>query len=308
MLCVPTRCHSLAILLCLALASCGGDEGGPPPVLGGTPSAAPTPSPTSTAGDPPATSNLPPAPFGLTTSAEFELVGWQQISQGPDAPYLVALAEDRGDLSWSAESKTYKIALADLDGGRLVYTFPPSGNNTAAFSIVKEDGTIAKVYVTIFVWSPNLGEVYWQTADGVTPFKYAHAFFGIRATPASLPSSGKQIFRTDTDPESSIIFDFAARKVSGTVTSFNDGGGWDPAGPKEQATLEPADIQPDGSFVAVISVPGAPRKGELRGRLFGPSGAELAVYWNAPVRDGYDKTFGEWLAVMRYEVCQACTG
>ena len=61
-------------------------------------------------------------------------------------------------------------------------------------------------------------------------------------------------------------------------------------------------------LTAVISVPGAPRKGELRGRLFGPSGDELAVYWNAPVRDGYDKAFGDWRAVMNYVVCPTCTG
>ena len=310
MLRVAMRRPSLAVVLSLALASCGGEDNAAPLVNGGALGAAPTPtpSPSSTPGDPPATSNLPPAPFGLTASTQFKLVGWQQISQGSDAPPLIAPADSKGDLAWSAELKTYRITLADLDSGRLVYTFPPSGNNTAAFSIVKDDGKVARVYVTIFLRSSNLGEIYWQTASGITPHKYAHAYFGIPANPANLPLSGKRVFRTDTDPESAIVFDFGTGTVSGTVTSFDHGGGWNPEGPKEQATLEPTKIRPDGSFVAVISVPGAPRKGELRGALFGTSGTELAVYWNAPVRDGYSKAFGDWRDIMRYVVCEACIG
>jgi hypothetical protein len=257
--------------------------------------------------DPPATNLLPPAPFGLTASADFSLIGWQETSQKDAAP-VVALAEQKGTLAWSANLKTYTLGLADLGSGRLVYTFPPSGNNLTAFSIVQADGSIARVYVTIIARTANVGEMFWQTAGGVTPFVYARAMFGIPIAVGGLPTVGQRVFTTDTDPQSAIKIDFGTMKVSGTVTSFNDGGGWDPPGPKEQATIEPADIQPDGSFVAAMTIPGAPTKGELRGRLFGPAGTELVVYWNGPVRNGYDGAFGEWRTVITFPVCSSCPG
>lgn len=300
--------RTFVAVACVMLGSCGGgDDGGnlPPLVAIGPPagpgaSPAPTPSPS----NPQAPSVLPPAPFGLTASADFPIVGWQQTSQ-EDAGALIALAEKKGVLAWSADLKTYTITLADLATGRLVYTFP--GNNPAAFSIIQADGSTAKVYVTIWLKTANTGEVYWQTADGVRPFVYAHAIFGMPFA-GSLPTIGRRVFTTDTSPQSSIVFDFATRKVSGTVTSFNDGGGWYPEGPKEQATLEPADIQPDGSFVAAITIPGAPKTGELRGRLFGPAGTDLGVYWNAPARTGYADGFEDWRAVTVYPACSSCTG
>jgi hypothetical protein len=183
--------------------------------------------------------------------------------------------------------------------------------NSLSFSIIQNDGSTAKAYVTISLSggpaNADIGSIFWQTADGITPFVYGRALFGLPIA-EPLPTSGRRTFVTDTEPMSAIVFDFATRKVSGTITSFNDGGSWDPAGPKEQATLEPAQIKADGSFVAVISVAGAPTKGELRGRLLGPLGKSLAVYWNAPARDGYEKVFGEWRTVMSYVECSTCAG
>ena len=293
--------------LAAALVGCGGGGDGSPTggaapvsVSPSAPTPAPTPTPT------PAASLLPPAPFGLTTSADFPIVGWQLTSQGLHAPPLIALAEQKGTLAWSADLKTYTIALRDLGSGRLVYTFP--GNNPAAFSVVQADGSTAKAHVSLFLKSASIGEIFWQTAEGGSPFVSARALFGIPLAAGNLPTSGRRVFTTDTDPQSSMVFDFGTRTVSGTVTSFDDGGAWNPVGPKERATLEPADVQLDGSFVAVITVPGAPRQGELRGRLFGSAGTELGVYWNAPVRDGFDRMFRDWRSVMHYPVCSSCTG
>ena len=98
---------------------------------------------------------------------------------------------------------------------------------------------------------------------------------------------------------------FATRKVTGTVTSFHDGGGWDPAGPVELGTITPADINPDGTFVAQLTVPGAPHVGELRGQLFGASADELGLYWNAPVRNGYGD-WTAWLMVSNHPICTTC--
>lgn len=301
---------TLLALTCLALGSCGGDQNDspPPPITVGDVAnpPPPPPPPVPPPNDPPATNLLPPAPFGLTASTNFALVGWQQSSPNTDQPMVAVPAEQKGTLAWSADLKTYSMTLNDLASGRLVYTFPPSGNNLVAFSIIQADGTIARVYVTIILKTANVGELYWQSADGVTPFVYAHAMFGIPVS-GSLPTVGRRVFTTDANPESSIVFDFTTGKVSGTVTSFNDGGSWDPSGPKEQATLEPADIRPDGSFIAAVTIPGAPRKGELRGRLFGAAGTELAIYWDAPSRDGYGE-FGDWRAVTNYHACSSCTG
>lgn len=291
-----------AAAACLALASCGGGGGSSQPVAGGGSAvAAPTPSPTQA---PPII--FPPAPFGLTASAQFALVGWQATSESP-AGDSIALAQQKGKLAWSADLKTYVIELADLAAGRLFYTFPPAGGvggNPAAFSIAQADGSKAKVSVSLHPKTAAAGEIYWQTPEGVKPFVYARAIFGL--APASLPASGRREFTTDTNPQSSIVVDFSTRKVSGSLTSFDDGGGWNPGGPKERATLEPADLLADGSFVATIVVPGAPRKGELRGQLFGPQSNELGVYWNAPARDGFDGTFRDWRMVMLYPLCASC--
>lgn len=293
----------------LALAACGGGGGsgsGSPsqPVAGPAPTPAPTPSPSPTT-DPPATDRLPPAPFGLQASAAFALVGWQQIDTGGPGSFRLDQASERGTLAWSASEKTYLIGLADLGSGKLVYSFPPSGNNDVAFSIIQTNGSVARAYVTIFIRSANMGEIYWRTADGVQPFTYARAMFGIPVPAGGLPASGTKTFATGTSPQSSLVFDFASRKVSGTVTSFHDGGGWDPEGPIEKGTIAPTDIQPDGTFVAQLTVPGAPKTGELRGRLFGAAAGELGLYWNAPVRNGYGD-WTDWHMVSNHPVCAAC--
>ena len=90
----------LACTVALSVASCGGGDG-----------SGPTPTPSSSSGgggaggSPPAPSNLPPAPFGLTATASFAFVGWQQTSQGNADPIL-ALAPDKAALEWSATEKT----------------------------------------------------------------------------------------------------------------------------------------------------------------------------------------------------------
>lgn len=285
-----------AMLFCAPLASCGGDDDAPTPPVAGAPSATPAPSPA-----PSPTLALPPAPYGLTASTPLNLVGWQQTSQSGGAQF--ALASDKAKLGWSSELKTYTIDLSDLAAGRLFYTFGATGNPNA-FSIAQADGTTAKTYVSLYTKLKASGEIYWQTADGVQPFVFGHALFGLPV--GVLPSSGRREFVTDTDPQSSIVVDFARAEVSGSVTAFNDGGGWDPEGPKERAIAEPAALLPDGSFVATLVVPGAPVTGELRGRLFGAAASELGVYWNAPARTGTDKSFAEWRAVMLYAACTSC--
>lgn len=281
----------------LALASCGGGGGSGPPGAplgtggGGTAAPAPAPSP----------SELPPAPFGIAANTPFALVGYQTIGQ--DAVFAMA---DKGTLAWSADLKTYAMTLSDLGSGRLVYTFP--GNNPAAFSLIRADGTKADVYVTLIPRTQAIGEVYWQSADGIQPFVYAHGFFGVAPAPGGLPAAGRRIFVTDTATQSALVFDFTARQVSGGLTMVRDNG-WDPAGPKETATLEPAALNPDGSFTARFTVAGTTIPGELRGRLMGAQGNELALYWNGPARLGYaDSPFETYRTVMSYLVCTSCTG
>lgn len=294
--------------LALLLASCGGEDstGSPPAASAPTPAPSPTPSPTPSAPTtpvpPPATSELPPAPFGITGDTTFALLGWQNRSNGADAPPTFNLAEEKGSLAWSTSLKTYRIDLADLASGKLVYTFGSSRNNLA-FSIVRPDGSVALAYVSLIVRSANMGEIYWQTADLVQPFISAQALFGIPVPAGTLPTSGTRTFVTDPVVKSEIEVDFAARKIGGTLTTFYQDA-WT-EGPVETATLTPADIQPDGTFVAEIAIAGSDRKGELRGRLFGASASELGLFFSASLRDGYGGRT-EYQTVLRYDACTTC--
>ncbi|MBX7541591.1 hypothetical protein [Qipengyuania sphaerica] len=288
----------VAALSVLALAACGGDD---------SPASAP---PSSEGGggntpDPPATANLPLAPFGLTQDMQFEMVGYQTVSRS-DEPDQLALAGDKGSLEWSSSEKTYLISLADLGSGKLVYTFSGEDRNPSAFSIVQADGTTAGAYVTLLLDGESSRKIYWQSADGVTPFVYAEAIYGIPVPAGSLPDTGSRIFVTDTSPQAAIEVDFSTGKVSGSITSYFDGGGFYPPGPKETAILEPADILPDGTFVAKLTIEGAPSQGLLRGRLFGASANEIGVYFDAPVRWDQSGTWARWRTVLRYPVCATC--
>jgi hypothetical protein len=148
-----------------------------------------------------------------------------------------------------------------------------------------------------------MGEIYWRTADWLQPYYYAHALFGLPVPPGGLPISGKRIFDTDNSQEHRIVFDFATRRVSGALaTMYQDS--WS-EGPPEVATLLPADIQPDGTFVAEVSITGSDRKGELRGRLFGVAANELGLFLNAPLRDGYGGR-SDFRTVIRFDACSGC--
>jgi hypothetical protein len=288
------------IAVALAVAGCGGGggsggTGAPTGGSGGVPtgSSSPSPAPTSSI-----TFGSPPAPFGLTSTTPFTIIGWQERSG------VVAPAGDRGQLTWSATLKTYTLKLADLDSGPLAYTFPPS-NQALAFSVIKPDGAKGNVYVTLVPNGAALGQLFWQSADGVSPFVYAQAIFGIAASAGALPSTGRKVFVTGDAPASQIVIDLATRKVSGTINEQFDNG-WDPEGPIEHATLVPTDLAADGSFVATFSVQGTSTTGQLRGQLMGASGDELAVYWNGPVRGPYGPVFEPWRDVASFTVCVGC--
>ena len=289
-------------LVAVNLAACGGEDiataapnlsgsgGGGGSTLGGTISGG-------------TASNLPPPPFGLTTTAQFALTGWQESSTGPESAF--SLAQDKAVFSWSSAQKTYTIDLLDQEDGNLVYAFP---GNLAAFSVIRADGTQAKVNVTLYpAYGDNVGKVYWHTADDVAPRIYAEAIFGLPVQPGGIPASGARVFVTDNSPQSSIVVDFAKRQVTGSLTtSYNDT--WGPYNVKDRATLDPAELSPDGTFVATIGVPDAPRQGKLYGRLFGAQGTSLGVYWDGPARGGYDDSgWTDWRAVMAYVACTSCT-
>ena len=268
----------------------GGGAAGVGPGTGSAPSPAPP-------------SELPPAPFGLTANTPFLVTGFHYVSV-ESQPAVFAAIEDKGSLAWSADLKTYAMTT-DLGSGRLAYTFP--GNNPLAFSLIRADGTKADVYVTVRLHTAAIGEVFWQSADGIKPFVYARGLFGIPPGAGGIPASGRRVFVTDAASQSALVFDFSARQVSGNVVTVNDNG-WDPAGPKEVATLEPATLNADGSFVARFAVAGTAIPGELRGRLMGAEGNELAVYWNGPARLGYaDSAFDPHRTVMYYAACSSCS-
>lgn len=286
-----------AAVLAAGLTGCGGGSGSSGSSTGGSATVAPAPAPA-----PSPAPSFPPAPFGITATTPFVLVGWQEKTE-PGKPDQVVQASERAALTWSATEKTYVIALADLDSGRLFYTFP--NGNQLAFSVLKSDGTTGIVNVSLFAQGAATGQVYWQTpsAAGTPAFVSGRAIFGVAAAP--LPASGRRVFVTGATAANQLVVDLATRKVSGTLIVRYDNG-WDPAGPLEQVTLIDATLAPDGSFVAQGLVAGSPTPGEVRGQLLGPGGNDLALYWAGQVRGPYGGAFETWRDVSQLAACAGC--
>ncbi|ANY18568.1 hypothetical protein A6F68_00032 [Tsuneonella dongtanensis] len=291
-----TGIAAVGIALC-TLAGCGGDSSAPTPTPVATSSGG-----TGTAGASQGSNTLPPAPFALQSSATFGLIGWQYISS-ERAPTVFAQAGEKAGFEWSQPDKTYRINLVDLGSGRLVYTFGKQ-SNAAAFSIVLSDGSTVPASVTLFERVGSVGDLYWQSAEGAKPFVYGRAIFGLPVPAGRLPTTGGLDFVGPGGGRNVLRVDFANRTVIGQVTAYHDGGGFHAEGPLESGTIEPATLQPDGSFVAKLTVAGAPRTGELRGRLFGPNADQMGVYWNAPAR--LDGDWTDWQQVRIYEGCPNC--
>lgn len=284
------------------LAGCGGGDGAPAggggtptPVATSSPAPTPAPSPTPT----PASSNLPPAPFGLTASQDFALVGWAVPDPNASGleerfqPFTPELARFR----WSVTARTYELFLASSEPYRLVYTFPGSANR-AAFTLLNPDGSDSDLRISLGLATAPIGIAGTQGAITITTNSTQRslgvAAFGIPTPEGSLPASGLRRFTTTVVDEYSplISYDLATGRISGTVRiAFEDAFG--PYPPTSHA-LEDLVLPPRSTaFTAAFSVPGAPFKGRVLGRLMGPAGDQMAIAVLTPIQNIY--TF-EWEA------------
>lgn len=289
----PSRALSL-LFVALALVACGGggDSPVPPPL-----EAAPTP----------AAAQAPAAPFGVTSSQSFAVLGWT-VAQRASA--WSEIAADTATFSWSATLGTYRLELKDVGSGSLIYRFP--GNNPIAFALRYEDGSTAPLAITVLGQIQTAGRLWWSPLDDAdlktgipmtavpSDLSTGIAAFGMAAGASDIPSSGTRNFVGNDSPEyaPTLDFDFDGAKLTGKVRIA-----WDDAwGPYPATTydLSPASFdRTANTFSATFTVPGAPAQGSIHGMFMGPGAREVAIAWQSPILDPYGSqwvTFrGVWL-------------
>jgi hypothetical protein len=264
------KAHFCVSALALAVAACGGggeDSGTPPPRQ---------------AAPPPAAALVPPAPFGLTSSQSFAVLGW---TVAPGASGWSAITADTAKFSWSATLGTYELELNGVGSGSLIYTFP--GNNDAAFTLRHEDGSTAPLSITVGGRIQSAGQLLWSPLNGAT-MATGIAAFGMAATPSNIPGSGTRNFIGNSPPEyaPTLDFDFDAGQLTGKVRiAWEDA--WGPY-PATTYDLSPASFDRSANtFSATFAVPGAPAEGSIHGMFMGPRAREIAIAWQSPVLNPY---------------------
>jgi hypothetical protein len=105
---------------------------------------------------------------------------------------------------------------------------------------------------------------------------------------AALPTGGTKGFLTFKQDGATVLlkFDFAAQTVTGSIT-IERIDAWGPYPPDKYTLVNGTLSRADNSFTANFIVPGAPVQGFLKGRFFGPTGAQVGVAWRAPEEDIY---------------------
>lgn len=271
-----TELATTTLLAAVALVACGGggDAAAPPPLQAASSSA-------------PAV--RPVAPFGLTSSQSFAVLGW---TVAPGALEWSAITADAATFSWSATLGTYQLQLKDVGAGNLVYTYP--GNNPVAFTLMYEDGSTAPLAVTVGGQIQTAGRPFWSPLSGHS-LSTGVAAFGMATAASGMPASGTRNFVGNDSPEyaPTLDFDFDAGHLSGKVrVAWEDA--WGPY-PATTYDLSPASFdRTANTFSATFSVPGAPAPGSIRGMFMGPGAAEVAIAWQSPIVDPYG---GQWMTV-----------
>lgn len=260
----------------VSLVACGG----------GGDSAAPTPF---QAAPPSAPALRPAAPFGLTSSQNFAVLGW---TVAPGASEWSEIAADTATFSWSASLGTYQLELRDVGSGSLIYTYP--GNNQLAFTLRYEDGSTAPLAITVGGQIQAAGRLWWSPLNGHS-LSTGIAAFGMAAAASDIPTSGTRDFVGNDSPEyaPALDFDFDAGHVRGKVrVAWVDA--WGPY-PATTYDLSPAAVdRTANTFSATFAVPGAPAQGSIHGMFMGPGAREVAVAWQSPIVDPYSS---QWVTV-----------
>jgi hypothetical protein len=276
---LPSRALSI-LLTAVALVACGGGGDSPPP------------SPIQYAPTPGA-ALLPEAPFGLTSSQSFAVLGW---TVAPRASAWSEISADTATFSWSATLGTYQLELKDVGSGSLVYTFP--GNNDAEFTLRYEDGSTAPLTISVAGRIQTAGRLWWRPRDDAnlitgipmtvvaSDLSTGIAAFGMAARASDIPASGTRNFVGNDSPEyaSTLDFDFDGGKLTGKVRiAWEDI--WGPY-PATTYDLSPASFdRTANTFSATFTVPGAPAQGSIHGMFMGPGAREVAIAWQSPILD-----------------------
>jgi hypothetical protein len=285
-----------ALFATVCLVACGGGGDSPTPPVQNAPPAPPPVSPSPQ-------SLLPPAPFGLTSSHGFTVLGW---TDALGASWSEITGDTTG-FSWSATIGTYQAELPGAGSGRLIYTFP--GNNPVAFSLQHADGSTAPLSMTVSPGGPQrrplqaAGRLWWSPLDGAG-LSTGIAAFGMAAAASEIPSSGTRNFVGNDEPEyaPTLDFDFGAGQLTGQVRiAWEDA--WGPY-PATTFNLAPASFdRTTNEFSSTFSVPGAPAPGSIHGMFMGPGAREVAIAWQSPIVDPYSSQWvtlrGVWLGYCR---------
>lgn len=259
-----------------ALVACGGggDSATPPPRQAAPPPAAPL---------------VPAAPFGLTSSRSFAVLGW---TAAPGASAWSEISADTAEFGWSATLGTYRLDLKDVGSGSLVFTYP--GNNPFAFTLRYEDGSTAPLAITVGGQIRTAGRLYWSPLNGAS-MSTGVAAFGMAAAASDIPASGAKSFVGTDSPEyaPTLEFDFDAGQLTGKVRiAWEDA--WGPY-PATTYDLSPAGFDKTANaFSATFTVPRAPAQGSIHGMFMGPGTREIAIAWRSPIVDPYS---GQWVTL-----------
>jgi hypothetical protein len=271
----PSRALSI-LLAAVALVACGGGGDSPP-------------APPQRAAPPPAAALLPAAPFGLTSSQSFAVLGWARV---PGASAWSEVTADTATFNWSATLGTYQLELKDVGSGSLMYTFP--GKNDAAYTMRYEDGSTAPLAITVRSRTQTAGWLWWSPLDGAS-LSTGNAAFGIATVASDIPASGTRIFvgNDSSQVAPTLEFDFDAGRLTGKVSiAWVDA--WGPY-PATTYDLSPASFDRTATtFSATFTVPGAPAQGSIHGMFMGRGAREVAVAWQSPIVDPYSS---QWTTV-----------
>jgi hypothetical protein len=286
-----------SLFAAVALVACGGggDAAVPPPVQAPLPPPvqAPLPPPVQ-APAPPAAPALPAAPFSLTATQSFTVLGWVAAA-GSSA--WSEIDTDTATFGWSSTLGTYELAVKDVGSGRLAFAF--ADNNPVAFTLRREDGSTLPLWVTVTPQIASAGRLWWSPSSG-DDLSTGIAAFGVAAAASDIPGSGARNFFGEDLPEyaPTIDFDFDAGRLTGKVrVAWEDA--WGPY-PPTTYDLTPASFDRSANmFAATFSVPGAPALGSIRGMFMGPGAREVAIAWQSPIVDPYETRWvtarGVWL-------------
>ena len=284
----------LAAVILSALVACGGEEESKPgsgPIV-----TSPSPPPTQTA------SQYPPAPFGLESGEQFQLVGWIMVDGE-----MTSQRSDEVSFAWGLDPDTYRLTLPEIDDGRLIYTFPDNQN---AFTIVKPDGAEADVAASVITGRlfamrfESIGQLHvYHRSDGS---EVGTLLFGIETPLANIPSQGRRIFRFDQSGRPfDIEIDFATGIVTGTVAiAYTDA--WGPYEPKFMEIFNGRYDRTTGEITASFALDETEIEGVLNGRFMGPRSDELALAVSGPVFDPYTNQYTRQWFVQPGIYCAEC--